>query len=258
MNVQIDENFNNNNNNNNINNNIINNNINFQNNNNNNNLQNNSATKIVFLIIIFVALIILFFNLYNFFHIVNMIKKAYIILPHNVFEECYLYQRLFDLFIEFLSFFLGIDLIFLTFLPFIENFFNLELFLTKFSTTFFYFNYLVFGPFLIGCLITSLKYNRKLMYICINYNPGNKIFNFRLSFVFLFSLTLSIIITFLGSFMVEDSYFNDSIKCKPSGNYLIGNIFWFFALRTSHSFRRERNNNLNEVILDNGENNQGQ
>ena len=271
MNPEINQNnnLNNNNfNNNNFNNNIINNinnninnnnNINLQNNNNNNNnnMRANNTERVVFLIILFLAIIITFVNIYSFFHITNMIKKAYAILPINVFEECYLYQKIFDLFVDFLSFFLGVDLIFLIFLPYIDNFFNLDIFLSKFGKTFFYFNYLVFGPFLIGCLLVSLKYNNKLMYICVNFDPANKIFNYRLSFVYLFCLTLSLIISFLGSYMVEDSYFSDSIKCKPSGNYIITNLFWFLALRRSRIFPNERNNNLNEGILDNEEINQG-
>ena len=224
-------------------------------NNNNNNLQNNRCNKIVLSVIIIVAIIISFFNFYNFVHIVNLIKRAYNILPQKVFEDCYLYPKYYELFVEFLSFFLGIDLILLTTIPLIDIYFDLEGILFKYSETFIFFNYLVFGPFLLGCLFLNLKYSNKLMYLCINFNPEKKIINFRLSFVFLFSLTISFLITFFGSIFFQNIYFSNSIKLNQRGNFVIGKIFWFFALKHSKRFNNAINSiNLEEEILDNNEN----
>ena len=247
--------------NNNINNNIPQLNMDNNNNNiNNNNPQNNgSPNHIVLTIIIFIVIIISFYNIYNFVYIVNLIKRAYNILPNKVFEECYLYPRYLDLFLEFISFFLGIDLIFLTAIPLVDYTFNLDIFFMKFSGIFLYFNYIVFGPFLIGCLFLSLKHKAKLMYICVNYNPEKKIVNFRIFFIFIFNLIISSIISFFGSWYFSNNYFNNSIKCKPTGNYIIGKIFWDIALRRSRRFRNElnlNNVNLNEGILDNQDENQ--
>ena len=240
--------------NNNVQNNIGNNNN--QNNRGNNN-QNNRGNKIIVSIIILIATLILSYNVYNLFYIVNLIKKAYITLPPIVFEECFLYQRFSDFFIEFLSFFLGIDLILLTLIPFIEYNFNLDDFIIKYAESFVYFNYLVFGPFSLLCIIMSLKYRHKIMYICLNFNPENKIIDYRLSLILLFIVTISLVISFFGSFYFEHNYFSNSIKYKASGNYIIGNLFWSYALRHSHHFRNVLNqNNLNEEILNNEDNNQ--
>ena len=247
---------------NNIQNNIENNNIqnNIGNNNNQNirrNNQNNRGNKIIVSVILLIATLILSYNVYNLFYIVNLIKKAYITLPPIVFEECFLYQRFSDLFIEFLSFFLGIDLILLTFIPFIEYNFNLDDFIIKYAESFIYFNYLVFGPFSLFSIIMSLSYKHKIMYICLNFNPQNKIIDYRLSLILLFIITISLVISFLGSFYFEHNYFSNSIKYKSSGNYIIGNLFWAYALSHSRHFRNVLNqNNLNEEILNNENNNQ--
>lgn len=223
--------------------------------NNNNNLQNRSRNKSVLYIILFIVIIILIYNIYQFIHIINKIKKEYLNYPFNVFEQCYLYNNLLDLFVEFLSFFLGIDLIFLVCLPFIEMNMEVEfeLFISKFSQIFVYFNYIIFGPFWIGWIILGIKNYQKIIYICENSNPERKIINSRLISIFVFSLSIPTFISFLGLFYFENNFFSNSIKLKKSGNFLIGNIFWEYALKHSNSFNNSlnRNNSNNEIILDN-------
>ena len=264
MNEQIIENNINNNNNNiiNNNNNIINNNNNINNNSNNNNNNNNNREKHVFLIILFIVVISSLSNFYYFYRNVNYIKKAYNLLPLKVFEECYLYQKYLNLFVTSFSIILGIDLILFTIILLLERSFNLDL--IKIVKTTFYFNYLIFGPFLLGSLFLSLNYQDKLKFLCVNNNPENKVKNFRYSFMFIFCITFSSLITFFGSFFFEDNFFNNSIKLRPSGNYIIGIIFWVLALKRSSKFgnqiieNNENNeNSINEIILDNNlQNNQ--
>ena len=228
---------------------------------NNNVPQNNRMNPTIIGIIIFFVILISFYNIYSFFHIVNSIKKAYLMLPFKVFEECYLYQEYLNLFIDFISCFLGIDLIILISIPIYDNNFNLEIILEKYFDSFLYFNYLVFGPFLFGCLFLGLKHCKKFFYFCANNDPEQKRFNFRLVFLIILGLIISASITFLGSLVLETNYFRNSIKCKSTGNYIIGTIFWLIALRRSQLFRNEQdinNPNLNEGILDNEENNKGE
>ena len=218
--------------------------------NNMNMIENERISKITIGLIIIVSIAITSFDIYSFFHIINTIKKAHIIFPREVFEECYLYPRFCELFIEFLSFFLGVDLILLSTFPFFDTNFNLEIIFSKFSQIFFYLNYFIFGPFLMGLLFVSIKYSDKLAYVCINFNPNNKIVNYRLSFIFLFSITLSFVTFFFGSFYFENNFFSNSIKYKKSGNYLIGNIFWWYALKNSRRFRNAIHRNIPDIIDD--------
>ena len=230
--------------------------------NNNDNLpQNNRISPIVTGIIIFITILISVYNIYNLFHIVNIIKNTYLLLPYQIFEECYLYQEYLNLFIEFISFFLGMDLILLITIPIFDNNTNLEIFFDKYSKSFVYFNYLIFGPFIMGCLFLGIKHYDKFIYSCSSINPIEKKVNYRLFVLFIFGILLSSLITFFGSYYFENEFFSNSIKCRSSGNYIIGNLFWDYALKRSRRFKNRQNINnlnLNEEILDNEENNQGE
>lgn len=128
--------------------------------------------------------------------------------------------------------------------------------LEKIVRTIFYFNYLIFGPFLF-CSLLTLNYQDKLKYVCIKNNPEKKVRNFGYTFIFIFGIIFSFVISFFGLFVFEDNYFNNSIKLKPSGNYIIGIIFWFRALKRSRRFGNQINeNNIDEIILDDSQNNQ--
>ena len=223
--------------------------------NNNNNIQqnNNTSNKYVFGIILFITIFISSCNIYQFFYIINTIKKVYLSVPFKIFEECYLFHYLSDLFVEFLSFCLGIDIIFLIILPIIQMFIETDVFISKFFGVFLYFNYIIFGPFFLGCLILGIKYNKKIMYICSNIDPEKKFFNRRLFFVYILSLSLSSLMSFFGFYFFENNYFNNSIKIKRNGNYIIGHFFWLKALEKSRNLRnRNILNNNNEINLING------
>lgn len=219
-----------------------------ENNNNNANNAEHSQNKIFLSVIIFISLIIVGFNFYQVFYIIRLIKRAYIMLPKNVFEECYLYNGLSDLLLEFYSFFLGIDLIYLCSLPFI----NFDI--GKLEFIFPYLNYLVFGPFTIGIIITILSHANKLMFICVRYKPENKIFNFKLVMFLFFASLISFLCTFFGILFFVDSYFDNSINYKPSGSYILGYIFWKYGFTHSRRFRQRNNDNNNNdfnLILNN-------
>ena len=60
--------------------------------NNNNYIDDDTQNKIGFIIIIILCIFIVQFNLYQVFYIIRLIKRAYISLPLQTFEECYLYK----------------------------------------------------------------------------------------------------------------------------------------------------------------------
>ena len=247
----------------NMNNNIMNNNNNFMidnnnddimYNNNDNNMNNNNrinnnneSNKKIVVIISLVVLYISFYDFYQFFQNINVIKKAYLSLPSNVFKQCYFYPNLFNSFIQILTSLLGLDLIFLLFLPLLSTALDLEAFLDKYMDSILYFNYLVFGPFCFCILALSIKHIDKLMYLCINLNPENKIFNYRLLIVFLINFVLSITMYFIGSFYFDGKFFSNSIKIKRSGNNLLGYFFWKLAFERSKLLEETRK--INNIYL---------
>ena len=212
--------------------------------------QNNSQNTIFFFVIIFISVIIVIFNIYQVFYLINLIRKAYKLLPKNIFEECYLYNGLSDLLLEFYSFFLGLDLLFLCSLPIFNV--DFELFMEKYSSIFQYLNYLVFGPFTIGIIVVIIANADKLMFICVRYKPENKIFNFKLIFFIFFSSLISLLITTVGIWILNLNYFKNSLNLSPSGNYILGYFFWKYGLRNSRRYRdRINNNNFNQIINNN-------
>ena len=101
-----------------------------------------------------------------------------------------------------------------------------------------YLNYLVFGPFTIGIIITILSNANKLMFICVRYKPENKIFNFKLVMFLFFASLISFLCTFFGILFFVDRYFDNSINYKPSGSYILGYIFSFQAIINNSIYMR--------------------
>ena len=201
--------------------------------------------KILLFVIIFISLLIVLFNFYQFFFLIRLIKKAYTLLPKKVFEECYLYNGFSDLLLELYSFIFGLDLLFLCWVSYLE----IDISTYKFNSIFFYLNYLVFGPFTLGIIVAIIAYYDKLMYVCVRYNPQNKIFNFKLIFFIFFSSLFSLLITFIGIWILGESYFENSIKFRPSGNNILGFAFWKYGLSHSKKYKERINDvDINQMI----------
>ena len=220
------------------------------------NAQNNSGAKLVVSIFIFVTMVISILEIYNILKIIILIKKSYINFPQKIFEECYLYPKFFDIFIHFIFCMIELNLFLLITISVINDF-NLVNFSKKFGFTYGYFNYLLFGPFLLCGLIMSFKYGVNVMKICVDNNPEQKRINFKSFFWFLTTLVISPFIVFIGIYFFEYNYFVNSIRLKKNGNYLVGILFWKTAYKIRNNNNEINGDNLEEGILDNNvENNQ--
>ena len=214
----------------------------------NNPIEDNRQNKILMIVIVFISLLIIIFNCYQFFFLIRLIKRAYTLLPKNVFEECYLYNGFSDLLLELYSFILGLDLLLLCWFSFLDINFESN----KYNPIFFYLNYLVFGPFSIGIIFVILAHSNKMMFVCVNYNPQKKIFNFKLIFFIFFSSLISLMITFFGIWYYGDNYFENSIKFKPSGSHILGYSFWKSGLSHSRKYKQRLDNiDINQMIINN-------
>jgi uncharacterized membrane protein len=220
--------------------------------NNNNYIDDDTQNKIGFIIIIILCIFIVQFNLYQVFYIIRLIKRAYISLPLQTFEECYLYNGLTDLLLEFYSFFLGIDLLFLCLFPFFNDYF--DRIYDKYNAVFYYLNYFIFGPLTIAIIFLCIAHCDKLMYTCVRFRPENKIFNFKLIFFICISSMFSLLITAGGIYYFGDNYFTNSITLNPSGNQFLGYMFWKFGITRSRRIRQRLNQNNNNQIVNNEEN----
>ena len=207
---------------------------------NNQNVRNNYSNKCLISAggFIFVGI---FINILQISHTIDLIKDNYHKMELSLFKKMILYKCLFDIYKEFHCFILLLDLIFLIissmeFNNIIQSFFQ------KIFQVFSYINYLFFGPFLFGVVVICMKYGNEITFI---YDPKTKTpvglhyTNIFIIFIYIFiSFTLTIILPIFYSY----SYFSDSIKFKRYGNFLLGKIFWYFALKYFGGFNNIINN----------------
>ena len=211
--------------------------------------QEERTTKIISYITATIVLTISFFDIYRFFQIINLLKRQYFLLSHEIFENCILYQNICDLFILFFTLFIGISILLYCFgLLISENVFDLSL------QSYLHFNYIFFGPYMTMGIILSFRYSDKLIYRCNNFNPDSKVINFRFLFYVMLLLTLNMTITFVASMYYATIYFESSVQNKITGNYFIGKFFWNRALNGNNFNGRVFNEDDINFFANNGNN----
>ena len=192
----------------------------------------NFTLKIIF--VISFTLVIL--DCIQIFLIFDAIIKGYNKFPIEVFNECIKYQKIGDLFFSFFGVFTGMSVSFLSF----GLLSNMETFRDKFFDIFVYYNYIIFGPYLLSICFLSFYYFKDIAFTC---NPNN----FKQRFV-----NLTLMITIVGSVAYSVKTVIESISSDRDGNYLIGRIFWGYIF--SRHFNNNNGNNNNNNGNNNGNN----
>lgn len=105
---------------------------------------------------------------------------------------------------------------------------NSEFFIEKYFGSFAYFNYFIFGPFLLGTGIYGFINFEKIGYSCEEL-PNNSTMNLSMLICLIFILTLGSIVTAGFSTVNLLEYFHDSIKFTNDSNYLLGKLFWKYS-----------------------------
>ena len=116
---------------------------------------------------------------------------------------------------------------------------NTDYFLDKFLNCFVYFNYFIFGPFLLCTSIFGFINFNKIGYTC-EYEPKNVSLNISMLICLIFISTLGSIITVGFSTFNIFEYFQDSIKFTSDSDYILGKTFWKVAMPKIRNFH-ERN-----------------
>ena len=106
---------------------------------------------------------------------------------------------------------------------------NTDYFLDKFLNCFVYFNYFIFGPFLLCTSIFGFINFNKIGYTC-EYEPNNVSLNISMLICLIFISTLGSIITVGFSTFNIFEYFQDSIKFTSDSDYILGKTFWKVAM----------------------------
>jgi len=163
------------------------------------------------------------------------------------FESCIKYELISRTIYEIFSCASGISLMVVC----LFVIFSIDLFLEKFLEVFLYFNYLVFGPFLLMCCFLCMIYWKDVMYVCDREDLNSKVVSASNIISFIGALILSLIVTsFIGFYRIFILYV-DSILRRPDGSYILRKIFWKVILNNRqpteflHQITNERQNNPN-------------
>jgi len=128
---------------------------------------------------------------------------------------------------------------------------NMEFFTDKMLNTFLYYNYLIFGPYMLGFCILGLIFWNETSYVCSKHNINYKFFSTSNAFSLVFSLVVSIIITIGVAVYKAINLFIDSMLQKPDGYDFIRKWVLWIALRSSNASElirgmgNQQNNNEN-------------
>ena len=210
------------------------------NHNNGNRYNNNShIKKITIYFILTASFFFLFLNFFSLYYSYNYISYNLSNNNNDPYSICIQNQTISEMFFTFLATLASISVIILSFGFLI----NKDLFMEKFLESQTYYNYFIFGPFLLcTSFLGFINYN-KIGYSCEKI-PDNKSINLNMLFCLLIILIFGAVITCGYSTIYMFRYMTDSIKFKNNGNYFLGKAFWKFALSRNRNRRRffhERN-----------------
>ena len=209
---------------------------------------NNICVKLGFITI----MIFLLFNIYQIYNSIWLIHKQYQEMDIQLFRKIYLYKGFFDIYKEFHFLVLCLDIIILMISSFEWNY-RIGLLFENCTDTFIYFNYLFYGPFLFGVVILCMKYGNEITFIYDIKTQKNVALDYENIFIIFIYIFISFTIAIIGPIFYSFNYLNNSIKFKRYGNYLIGKIFWYFALKYSDGLGLRVNNNVGNAPNQNGQ-----
>jgi len=242
---QIDNNLNDNNNNlindnnNNLDNNNLDNNnlddINFNNNDNNNlNDFNDGPDKTTILFVLISALSLVLLDIFSLLSSYDDLTY-YLSRTDSYYKQCSESMVISEIIFTFFATMVGISATILS----IGFLINTDYFLEKFLNSFVYFNYFIFGPFLLCASIYGFINFNKIGYTC-EVDQRNVSLNVSMLICLIFICTLGSIITVGFSTFNIFEYFQDSIKFTSDSDYILGKTFWKVAMPRIRNFH-ERN-----------------
>ena len=108
---------------------------------------------------------------------------------------------------------------------------NTNFFLEKYTKTFRYFNYILFGPYMLGFSIMGIYNWRNVLFVCDKKNNEDKFLSFTNLISLIAVFLLSILITLLVLIIKTITIYLNSILNRPGGSPLLRKLFWKFIFR---------------------------
>ncbi len=128
-----------------------------------------------------------------------------------------------------------------------------NIFTEKILTSFLYFNYLIFGPYMLGFCIIGISNWNNVVKTCDRQNYKNMVFSPGNMLSLIGCFVLSLMVTFMVVSYNTTIVYMDSIRKRPGGSNILRKLFWWcvFKNREPVEFIRitqgdNNNNNRNE------------
>lgn len=190
------------------------------------------ALKIVLILSILLVTMDLFEIYYSFVHMKSSSNK----LNTHVFEGCVKYHILSQIFFTVFATFAGLSACLMSLGLLIDY----DFFSFKVIDTFLYWNYIIFGPYLLAtCMLGYFNFKR-VVFNCDPHNLDARYINFSTLMALFICLFLSLIITFAFTIIQNFKILIQSIRFRPDGNRVLGRLFWDYVLNRGG----ENNGNL--------------
>ena len=204
-----------------------------------------SISILLFLLFSYIIIMQMFFN-------IKHLQKYYNNIPIETFKKLYLYKDLFNLFKLFSCIFMALDILII----YIDSFeiYSLNIFDYNIQT-FLYFNYFFFGPILFGVVILCMKYGNELTFLYDTKTLNTIALDFKNIFIIFLYIFVSFSVTMISPIYYSYIFFINSIKFKRFGDFLLGTIFWKFALYFSDGIGLRLNNNIGNPGVQNEQQN---
>ncbi len=193
-----------------------------------------------------VSVILVSVDAIGIYHIVLTWQQS-IHLPSNIFNSCLKWQLITRTCFASFSTFAAISSFILCGFLII----NTEFFVEKALSTFLYYNYMIFGPYMLGFCILGLVFWQDITYVCIRSSSNYKFFSSSNAFSLIFSLVISVVITIGVSVYKAMNLYVDSVLQKPEGYDFIRKFVLWIALRNSSASELLRNHNNNSLSNNN-------
>ena len=181
------------------------------------------SSRISIIIVLILSLLVIIMDVLeislSFENFRHMMKKV----EPTVFEECFKYQILSQIIFTVFALFAGLSALLMS----IGLLVNFRFFTNKLIDTFLYYNYIIFGPYLLaGCVFSIFNFSN-VAYQC---ERDHKQLNYATLFTIIVCIVVSFLVTLSQSLYKTSLLMIDSIRNGPNGIKLIGKAFWTVVL----------------------------
>jgi hypothetical protein len=205
----------------------------------------NVNSKLSLKIVVALSSILVSMDFLEIYFSFNHLKTAKIKYNQEIFENCIQYNILSQIVFTFFAALAGISAFILS----IGLLFNSDYFAEKISRTYLYFNYVIFGPYLLSAAIFGMTYFNNIVFTCDHTLTFQK-FNISNLMSLIACFLLSCGITLSYSFFYSIRFIFLSIRFKKGGFKALGKFFWYYVTRNNAETNNAELNN-NEVVVEN-------